>query len=131
MLSIAEDLTSHVYDIFARIETLDDSSWRVSSLEFPHILVHALSVCNGTMPDLNWSAFDPLLQKCSMLHHSNVDRLIAMWQVIHYQEAMFNFTAKSTGQYATLANSPVTADTSFPVFGSAKRWPVSVRPHHT
>jgi tyrosinase len=51
-----------------------------------------------------------------MLHHCNVDRLVAMWQVIHYEETMFNFTANSTGQYATVANSPITADSPLKPF---------------
>ncbi|KAK4103225.1 Di-copper centre-containing protein [Parathielavia hyrcaniae] len=112
MLSTAEDLNSAVYDIFARTKTFDDPGWRISSFEFPHSLVHALSVCNGTVSDLNWSAFDPLF----MLHHCNVDRLVAMWQVIHYQEAIFNFTASSTGQYVTVAETAITADSPLKPF---------------
>ncbi len=49
------------YDIFTRTKTFDSLGWRVSSFEFPHNLVHALSVCNGTFSDINWSAFDPIL----------------------------------------------------------------------
>lgn len=44
-----------------------------------------------------------------MLHHCNVDRLIAMWQVINYNEPMYTGTAYSTGQYATIKNTPITA----------------------
>lgn len=51
-----------------------------------------------------------------MLHHCNVDRLVAMWQVIHHEEAMFTGSAKSTGQYATVTNSTVTADSPLKPF---------------
>lgn len=80
------------------------------------------------MSDLNWSAFEPLLyvsqplsrasltNRSSMLHHSNVDRLVAMWQTIHYDDAIFTGTANSTGQYATLKDSPVTADSPLKPF---------------
>ncbi|KAH6842988.1 hypothetical protein B0I37DRAFT_208669 [Chaetomium sp. MPI-CAGE-AT-0009] len=112
MVLAAKDLTTDVYDIFARGRTFDSSGWRVSSLEFPHNLVHALSVCNGTFSDINWAAFDPLF----MLHHCNLDRLVAMWQVIHYKEDMFTNTATSTGQYATLESSVVTADSPLKPF---------------
>ncbi|KAG7286186.1 hypothetical protein NEMBOFW57_008492 [Staphylotrichum longicolle] len=95
------------YDIFARTKTFDSSGWRVSSFEFPHNIVHALSVCNGTFSDLNWSAFDPIF---------NVDRLVAMWQVIHNEEAIFTVTGYSTGQYATLVNSTVGADSPLKPF---------------
>ncbi|KAH6640594.1 hypothetical protein F5144DRAFT_482480 [Chaetomium tenue] len=112
MVLAAKDLTTDVYDIFARERTFDNSGWRVSSLEFPHNLVHALSVCNGTFSDINWAAFDPLF----MLHHCNVDRLVAMWQVIHYEEDMFTNKATSTGQYGTIESSIVTADSALKPF---------------
>lgn len=51
-----------------------------------------------------------------MLHHCNVDRLVAMWQVIHHEEAMFTGSARSTGQYATVTNSTVTADSPLKPF---------------
>jgi tyrosinase len=51
-----------------------------------------------------------------MLHHSNVDRLVAMWQVIHHTEAIFTVTANSTGQYATVADSTVGADSPLKPF---------------
>ena len=54
-----------------------------------------------------------------MLHHCNVDRLVAMWQAIHYEEAMFTGTARSTGQYATPKDSPVTADSPLKPFFTA------------
>lgn len=51
-----------------------------------------------------------------MLHHSNVDRLVAMWQVISYNETMFTGTANSTGQFATIENSTITSDSPLKPF---------------
>jgi len=51
-----------------------------------------------------------------MLHHSNVDRLVAMWQVIHHEEAIFTVTGLSTGQYATVMNTTVGADSPLKPF---------------
>jgi tyrosinase len=39
----------------------------------------------GHMTNLGWSAFDPVF----MLHHANVDRLVAMWQATHPNNQMF------------------------------------------
>lgn len=52
----------------------------------------------------------------SMLHHCNVDRLVAMWQVIHYEEDMFTNKGTSTGQYGTIESSIVTADSPLKPF---------------
>ncbi len=51
-----------------------------------------------------------------MLHHSNVDRLVALWQVISYKEAMFTGTGSSTGQFATPRGSTETADSPLKPF---------------
>lgn len=51
-----------------------------------------------------------------MLHHSNVDRLVAMWQVISYNETLFTGTANSTGQFATIRNSTITSDSPLKPF---------------
>ncbi|EAQ85078.1 hypothetical protein CHGG_09092 [Chaetomium globosum CBS 148.51] len=108
MVLAAKDLTTDVYDIFARERTFDSSGWRVSSLEFPHNLVHAL-LFNPKPGDIQADA-------SSMLHHCNVDRLVAMWQVIHYEEDMFTNKGTSTGQYGTIESSIVTADSPLKPF---------------
>lgn len=51
----------------------------------------------------------PFANMNSMLHHSNVDRLVALWQTIYYTEAIFNVTAYSTGQYGTPSGTRITA----------------------
>lgn len=51
-----------------------------------------------------------------MLHHCNLDRLVAMWQVINYEDAIFTGTANSTGQYATPKNTAESADSPLKPF---------------
>lgn len=51
-----------------------------------------------------------------MLHHCNVDRLVAMWQAIHYDKPMFTITGTSTGQFGTPTGSNITADSPLKPF---------------
>lgn len=52
------------------------------SIENPHGTVHNVVGGNGGhMTYLDYSGFDPIF----FLHHCNVDRLIAIWQAIHYE----------------------------------------------
>ncbi|GKT51751.1 tyrosinase [Colletotrichum spaethianum] len=51
-----------------------------------------------------------------MLHHTNVDRLIAMWQAIHYNNKMQTQTIPSGALFATAANTPITADSPLKPF---------------
>ncbi|KAK3984606.1 hypothetical protein QBC44DRAFT_11279 [Cladorrhinum sp. PSN332] len=109
-LKKAGNLTSYVYDVFARVETFDDM--KSSNFENPHNMIHALAACNGTLSDLNWAAFEPLF----MLHHANIDRLVALWQVIHYENAMFTGTDLSKGQFGTPKGTVITADSPLKPF---------------
>lgn len=66
------------------------------NFESPHNNVHVDVGCSnpmGHMTSLGWSAFDPVF----MLHHANVDRLVAMWQATHPNNQMFvnSFTLNS------------------------------------
>lgn len=60
--------TSVQYDTFTRSETFEMMAFiggQGPSFENPHNGVHDLAGCsNGTLQDLNWSAFDPLLYVC-------------------------------------------------------------------
>lgn len=56
----------------------------------------------------------------SMLHHSNVDRLIAMWQVIHYNDSTMNTTGVSHGTFGTKEGSTVDADSPLKPFFDPK-----------
>ncbi|KAK3333928.1 hypothetical protein B0T19DRAFT_491238 [Cercophora scortea] len=115
MASVSSDLLAQVYDVFTRTVTFeamayDNSSSPASSFENPHNIVHDKAGCGAgsTLGNIDWSAFDPLF----MLHHCNVDRLVAMWQAIHFQaHTIFNTTGISTGQFGTPAGT-VTSSSS-------------------
>ncbi len=51
-----------------------------------------------------------------MLHHANVDRLVALWQAIHYNSSMFAVTGVSTGQFGTPSGTLITADSPLKPF---------------
>ena len=51
-----------------------------------------------------------------MLHHTNVDRLVALWQAIHYNNSMFTITGTSTGQFGTAPGTAITADSPLKPF---------------
>ncbi|KAK4166368.1 hypothetical protein QBC43DRAFT_205926 [Cladorrhinum sp. PSN259] len=108
-LKNAGNLTSY-YDILARVETFDDM--KKSTFENPHNMIHACAACNGTLSDLNWAAFEPLF----MLHHANIDRLVTLWQTIHYRNAMFTGTDLSKGQFGTPVGTVITADSPLKPF---------------
>lgn len=51
-----------------------------------------------------------------MLHHCNIDRYIALWQAINYNNSMFTTTGESGGQFATPAGTITTADSPLKPF---------------
>lgn len=53
-----------------------------------------------------------------MLHHSNVDRLIAMWQAIYYNDSTMSTTSQSHGFFGSLPGN-VTADSPLKPFFDA------------
>lgn len=55
-----------------------------------------------------------------MLHHSNVDRLIAMWQAIYYNDSTMNTTGVSHGTFGTKEGSIVDADSPLKPFFDPK-----------
>ncbi|KUI52948.1 Polyphenol oxidase 1 [Cytospora mali] len=91
---------------------METAHYQTSSFESPHNNVHNSVGCsNGTMYDLNWSAFDPIF----MLHHANLDRLIAVWQAIYPDSKVFNITDFEDALYGTAAGD-VSADTPLKPF---------------
>ena len=56
-----------------------------------------------------------------MLHHCNIDRLIAMWQAINYNNSMFTSTYQSPGQFATAAGTQISAQSELKPFYSTDR----------
>lgn len=106
---------SQVYNVFTTVRVFQDmetAHYQTSSFESPHNNVHNSVGCsNGTMYDLNWSAFDPIF----MLHHTNLDRLIAIWQAIYPDSSIFNITDLEGALYGTAAGT-VSADTPLKPF---------------
>lgn len=93
-------------------QDMDTASYGQPSFESPHNNVHDATGCpNGTMYDLHWSAFDPLF----MLHHTNVDRLIALWQAVHPNATLTGLAGPEGALYATAAGN-VSADTPLKPF---------------
>lgn len=91
---------------------METDRYTATSFESPHNNVHNSVGCsNGTMYDLNWSAFDPAF----MLHHANVDRLIALWQAIYPNSSIFNVVDYAGALYGTAAGN-VSADTPLKPF---------------
>lgn len=98
--SNAAYLKSSVYATFTQSKeyaTMVTDSQGGSNFESPHNNIHNDVGCtspapNGHMTNLGWSAFDPIF----MLHHAQVDRLVAMWQAINYNDAMFTSTFDTT-----------------------------------
>lgn len=94
---------------------METTSYNKLSFESPHNNVHDSVGCgDGTMYDLNWSAFDPIF----MLHHANVDRLIALWQAIYYHSSIFDTSGYEGALYGTAAGN-VSADTPLKPFHAA------------
>lgn len=91
---------------------METDRYTSTSFESPHNNVHnAVGCFNGTMYDLNWSAFDPAF----MLHHANVDRLIALWQAIYPNSSIFEVVDYAGALYGTPAGR-VSADTPLKPF---------------
>ncbi|RDL42060.1 uncharacterized protein BP5553_02039 [Venustampulla echinocandica] len=81
------------------------------SLEAIHNDIHGdVGGSYGHMMALEYSAFDPIF----WLHHTNVDRLFAMWQAINPNSSMTPLS--EPGTYAILRNSIDTVDTPLPPF---------------
>ncbi|EFQ36356.1 uncharacterized protein GLRG_11501 [Colletotrichum graminicola M1.001] len=108
-----DDLKANTYNVFTTAtdyETMASTGSSGNSFEDVHNSVH--SAIYAVMAYIEYSAFDPLF----MLHHTNVDRLIAMWQAIHYNDKTQTQTLPSGALFATAANTPITADSPLKPF---------------
>lgn len=76
-------LTASTYNTFTRATTYYNYSTQAnsgSSIESVHGTIHVtVGQSNGHMTYIPYSAYDPIF----WLHHTNVDRLFAMWQAIY------------------------------------------------
>ncbi|KAL5598596.1 hypothetical protein BROUX41_003478 [Berkeleyomyces rouxiae] len=98
-------LKESVYNTFTRSNSFLSAMsqrGRGASFESPHGTIHVYAACGEQLLSVAESGFDPLF----MLHHTNVDRLIAMWQVMYPSEDMFRYTYDSYGT-ATIAKGTV------------------------
>ncbi|KAG6363808.1 hypothetical protein INS49_008911 [Diaporthe citri] len=112
---VSSEFKAQVYNTFTTVTSFENmvtDRYTATSFESPHNNVHNSVGCsNGTMYDLNWSAFDPAF----MLHHTNVDRLIALWQAIYPNSSIFNVVDYAGALYGTAAGN-VSADTPLKPF---------------
>ncbi|KAM0286759.1 hypothetical protein ACHAQH_000779 [Verticillium albo-atrum] len=76
-----------------------------NSFEGPHGTIHVQAACGLDFVYLETSAFDPLF----MLHHANVDRLLAFWQVLHYENSTIEFNYATGGLFSTPKGTVITA----------------------
>lgn len=60
--------------------------------------------------------FGGVANLCSMLHHCNVDRLVALWQAMNPSSPMFTTVHPSTGQFGTAPGTNLTADSPLKPF---------------
>lgn len=86
---------------------------RGNSIESVHNLVHNAVGGYGHMSDTATSAFDPIF----WLHHTNIDRLFAMWQAINPQAYVVP-TINTFGTYAEPKGFVDTADSNLLPFHS-------------
>ncbi|ERF72312.1 hypothetical protein EPUS_02199 [Endocarpon pusillum Z07020] len=105
-----------IYKLFASETDYTKMSCTTSSgnsIENVHNLVHNAVGGNGHMTDTVIAAFDPIF----WLHHTNVDRLFAMWQAINPQSYVVP-TTNTVGNYAVPKGFVDTADSSLLPFHS-------------
>ncbi|KAF4124361.1 tyrosinase [Geosmithia morbida] len=98
---------SWLYNCFTRAQTFSQfaSTGDIGmSLEQIHNGVHWDAACKGQFLSSEFSAFDPLF----MLHHTNVDRLWAYWQVIHPSETMFHESYEGGARFSTREGTVIT-----------------------
>ncbi|KAG8157503.1 hypothetical protein KVR01_012545 [Diaporthe batatas] len=126
----SSNFKAQVYNTFTTVtsfENMETDRYTATSFESPHNNVHNSVGCNnGTMYDLNWSAFDPAF----MLHHVNVDRLIALWQAIYPNSSIFTVVDYSDALYGLRAGN-VSADTPLKPFHIPDGWPDGAEGFHT
>ncbi|ORY62692.1 uncharacterized protein BCR38DRAFT_346826 [Pseudomassariella vexata] len=89
------------------------STWSSGpSFENPHNIVH--NDIGPVMADLEYSAFDPIF----WLHHCNLDRLIALWQAINFNDTYLegSYVTKNGGQYSVANGTTITAQSPLKPF---------------
>ncbi|KAL0934277.1 tyrosinase 2 [Colletotrichum truncatum] len=101
------NLKEKVYNVFMQAKSFDEmvsSQTAGANFEGPHGEVHVGAACGQDLAFLATSAFDYLF----WLHHTNVDRLIAYWQALHFENATMHFSYPSDQMFATPPGTVVT-----------------------
>ncbi|KZL84988.1 tyrosinase 2 [Colletotrichum incanum] len=100
-------LKERVYNVFVKAKSFDEmvsAQNQGANFEGPHSGVHVAATCGQDLAFLSIAAFEPLF----WLHHANVDRLIAFWQSLHFEDATMHFSYASSEMFATPAGTIVT-----------------------
>lgn len=84
------------YAPFSNTAYVDDRGGSYNSLENMHDAIHSLVGQNGHMAYVPFAGFDPIF----WLHHTNVDRLFAIWQAI-YPDSYTTAQITSEGTFTT------------------------------
>ncbi|KAK6535910.1 hypothetical protein TWF281_000160 [Arthrobotrys megalospora] len=118
-------LSDQGYSNFARFSnkgTTQAVNGKVDSLESVHDVIHAtVGGGSGEMGWVDYAAHDPLF----FLHHTNIDRLFAMWQAVHqgkaddYLKPTDGFTS-TYGTFAISRGSNINSNTGLPPFRKAE-----------
>lgn len=129
------------YNVFLKAESFDEmvsAQSEGANFESPHSEVHVGAACGQDLLYLSLSAFEPLLSVqivsiaeseyrsnlicSSWLHHCNVDRLIAYWQALHFENATMHFAYPSDEMFATPSGTLVTPQSPmYPFMGTGGR----------
>ncbi|KAI1106590.1 Di-copper centre-containing protein [Jackrogersella minutella] len=106
--AVAHQLRDQVYHTFANASTYDQMSSMADpagiSFEASHNLIH--NAVGGSFASIDMTAFDSLF----MLHHTNLDRLAAVWAAIHPNATYQSRSYSSGGLYAQARGENITAE---------------------
>lgn len=105
------------FTTFSNHELINDDPGYQASLEDIHNGIHgAVGGPGGHMGELDYSAFDPVF----WLHHTNVDRLFAIWQAINPSQYTFDrVDTQGGGTFAIQAGSDENTTTGLAPFNDA------------
>ncbi|KAH8589738.1 hypothetical protein B0O99DRAFT_692298 [Bisporella sp. PMI_857] len=118
-MNFADDgiyLTQAVWNTFAKTRTYNEMSTTANptfanSFEGPHNTIHIFVGGNGHMSPVSYSGFDPAF----WLHHTNVDRHVAMWQAI-YPDTWIEPAISQGGTWTIYPNTVVDGNTPLTPF---------------
>ncbi|KAL2755917.1 hypothetical protein ACRALDRAFT_2027571 [Sodiomyces alcalophilus JCM 7366] len=110
-----QGLRERVYTSLIRAQNwteISSTAGGPNSIEGPHGNVHVHAACGNDFLWVETSGFDPLF----MLHHCNVDRLLAYWQALNYDHASMEFEYQTHGLFAAPRGTTVTEKTPLAPF---------------